>query len=191
MYLKLTCSQTWFNGILSPFFFSTCFFAEFAADYERLQNRRAIDAGAGTSEGYENFKKLFNGSYNMRREKESGEGSGGGGKRKKKKKDKEEGEKEGKEEEKKKKRMTAAAAPESYYPNESSYQKKRRERKEAKARIREHASMYGATEANKRKWKKQRKRRRPPQHHVQVRGQTTMASTMSSSVSQSHIRKKF
>ena len=151
MYLKLTCSQTWFNGI--PLFFSTCFFAEFAADYERLQNRRAIDAGAGTSEGYENFKKLFNGSYNMRREKESGEGSGGGGKRKKKKKDKEEGKKEGKEEEKKKKRMIAAAAPESYYPNESSYQKKRRERKEAKARIREHASMYGATEANKRKWK--------------------------------------
>ena len=50
------------------------------------------------SEGYENFKKLFNGSYNMRREKESGEGSGGGGKRKKKKKHKE-GEKEGKEEE--------------------------------------------------------------------------------------------
>ena len=50
--------------------------------------------------------------------------------------------------------------------------------------------MYGDTSANKRKRKKQRKRRQRRSHHVQVRGQTTMASTMSSSVSQSHIRRR-
>ena len=63
-------------------------FAEFASNYERLQNKRCIDKGKGSSEGYDYFKKLFNGTYNLKVQ-ETGAISSASTKNKKKTKKKE------------------------------------------------------------------------------------------------------